>query len=380
MRTRVAQGFAVTLAVGFLLFACGRRGETPSGSPAVPADLAKVVEGATSFDDVFEKVRVIPLALDDHSLLGTCSQILSVGNRLIAVDQRISRRVVEFDLASGQFLHSVGCVGSGPGQYQEPTWVAVDSAGRVLILDGNAGKLLRYSAEGTFAGAVDLASAGVLASRIEVGADGLYYLFTARPSRQKNREAHLVAVVDSSGNVRRHLVPWQPSGTAALYAGGGMCFGPRGLLFVTGPFDPKVRVWKTTGEHLATITDHLDALPSPFTEDLLAKPVPTRELLKLLHDHVTPNGLFHVEPGLLILTSASGKAYCLSFFDSGSLRVLNGAVCVTPENSGSLTSPVLGSHGRFLFMVEEGAPSPGSGAQPGPGLNVVVFQPRMLGE
>lgn len=375
-RTPMAVVPAAAILALQLTTGCGSRGDKLQLRPVVPPEARQIVQGARSFDDIFERTRELQLSSDTAGVLGTCSQVLLSRGSLLAVDSRVSKRVAVFDAGSGRFLRSIGSVGGGPGQYSEPTWVAVDSSGRVLVLDGQSGRLHRYTIQGVALGTIDLAREGLFATRVEVGPQNQYYLMLNHPSLSRGTHGRLVAVIDSSGNLVRSLGPSAIKSSKFFYTGGGLSISGGGLVFVVQPFDLSLQVWSVSGEPVSVVRDHLEKLPSPFRPELLHSAQSTPALLKLLQKHLTVNGLFILRSGLVVLTSSSGSRYCMSFFDAGSLEVLNGGICVTAQNSGSLTSPVLGVCGDSVFLVEEPAGPQLRSRAPVRNIKVVIFRLR----
>jgi hypothetical protein len=66
--------------------------------------------------------------------------------RVFAADA-ISARVVEFD-ATGDFVRTIGRAGDGPGEFRNPTALALDEDGVLVVWDARRGVISRWSAEG----------------------------------------------------------------------------------------------------------------------------------------------------------------------------------------------------------------------------------------
>lgn len=69
--------------------------------------------------EIFQEREYIILETPEDEIIGEISKILTVGNRLIILDARISKKVYLFD-NEGNFIHVVGHVGNGPGEYLDP--------------------------------------------------------------------------------------------------------------------------------------------------------------------------------------------------------------------------------------------------------------------
>ena len=375
MRTSIKRAISLTL-FGFFVISC-HSSNSPSDvtKPAVSSGIRQALQGAKTFSDVFEKERVLQLPSKQECLLGSCNQIVYAHGNLIAVDSRLTQQVLVFDAGTGSFRAAIGRHGNGPGEYAQPDWVAVDSMYRVLVLDGNSGRLLRYNLDGQFLSALDLSGLKLFPMRVEVGCDGLYYFMTVRSTDPNETPGNMVAVVDSVGHKIRSFVPGDPLSKRLFHVAGGLALCPHGRLFVVGPFEPVIQVWNTSGKQLAQVKRHLGDLPSPFRANLLTDQVSVRDALRVLATHTTANGLFCLDPGLLIMTSASGSSYCFTFVDAGNGEVIRGALCLTPETAGTLTSPILGAHGNSVFLVEPPQPgAKGAAGENGANLRIAIFR------
>ena len=74
--------------------------------------------------------------------------ITSEGSLLITDD--VARQAHEFSLDDGHYIRSFGRKGSGPGEYMSANNMAVDSQGRVYLLDSTRGQILRYDRQGRY--------------------------------------------------------------------------------------------------------------------------------------------------------------------------------------------------------------------------------------
>ena len=83
---------------------------------------------------------------DDALLFGAISASWATGDRIYAVDTQIPA-VRAFD-HQGNFLHQVGGLGQGPGEYSRPIGLAVDGQGRVLVTDLQGARLNIYDSDG----------------------------------------------------------------------------------------------------------------------------------------------------------------------------------------------------------------------------------------
>ena len=66
---------------------------------------------------------------------------------------------------SGEKIRSFGTQGSGPGQFEEPRYVAIDSEGDILVTDGGIGgnhRIQRFTSEGQYSASVGTPGSGHL--------------------------------------------------------------------------------------------------------------------------------------------------------------------------------------------------------------------------
>lgn len=83
-------------------------------------------------------------------------------------------RVIEFD-SSGQFVREWGQPGSGPGQFNVPHGIAVDTGGRVFVADRGNARIQVFDSTGRFLAAWQGDSLG-RPWAVRIGADGFIYV------------------------------------------------------------------------------------------------------------------------------------------------------------------------------------------------------------
>ena len=55
---------------------------------------------------------------------------------------------------SGEKIRSFGTLGSGPGQFESPRSVAIDSEGDILVADDENHRIQRFTSEGQYSASV----------------------------------------------------------------------------------------------------------------------------------------------------------------------------------------------------------------------------------
>lgn len=92
-------------------------------------------------------------------------------------------RVTAHDLETGSLLFDIGARGSGEGQFNYPTSLAVDSAGRLYVLDAFNFRVQRFDADGrhldSFGSAGDAMGRFSRPKGLAVGGDGVIYVVDA---------------------------------------------------------------------------------------------------------------------------------------------------------------------------------------------------------
>lgn len=91
------------------------------------------------------------------NLIGSCNAVnaypfgvaCTVSGSLLVSDTR--HHLFRVLTPTGKCLETLGSEGKGEGQFTEPTGVAVDGEGNILVLDGkNPGRLQKFSAAGSY--------------------------------------------------------------------------------------------------------------------------------------------------------------------------------------------------------------------------------------
>lgn len=83
--------------------------------------------------EIFTEREYIFLETPEDEIIGEISKIINFGNNLLILDRSISKKVFLFD-NEGNFIHVVGKIGSGPGEYQDPKDVEYRN-GLIFITD-----------------------------------------------------------------------------------------------------------------------------------------------------------------------------------------------------------------------------------------------------
>lgn len=253
---------ATALLLAALLAACGGDG-TPAASESMVQDSAgvRVVThvGPGTWDEdeswtLGEGLRIGSETRGPEYQFGTISGIDAFADGRIVLYDSEARRVSLFD-AEGEFLHSFGRDGEGPGEFSAfastpPGGLLVDSEGRIAVPDLGNQRLTRF----TDAGEVDLATP----LRPE---DGFSILWARSPDRDLYVQVFQAPTpgqaIDGSARLARHGpegrdTDWSlelPANEAATGGAGGM---PQIEVFAAQP------LWTALSDGRIAVTNSVD--------------------------------------------------------------------------------------------------------------------------
>jgi hypothetical protein len=125
------------------------RQERPEASPLSPSETRRLSAASTA-NDIFERPRRIELEAGPESAVAliTDMDIGADGDFIIADGWRL-RQVLVFS-SDGRFVKALGKHGQGPGEYETPVSVAVNSRGEILISDYMRNEVIVYAGDGRY--------------------------------------------------------------------------------------------------------------------------------------------------------------------------------------------------------------------------------------
>lgn len=101
------------------------------------------------FDSLFNDVFYVKLETTEKSLIGNISQILFTDDKIVVVDNEISKNISLFDI-SGKFINNIGNIGGGPKEYSRINYVALYPDNSMIVVNDNTTQLKYYNIDGTF--------------------------------------------------------------------------------------------------------------------------------------------------------------------------------------------------------------------------------------
>lgn len=134
---------------------------TKSDKSTIIRFLPSQEENTAPMSDVFTIKKYVPLEVDDETLIGDISKLITTVDKYIIFDN-VSMRIFIFDRETGKKVGTIEAIGQGPQEYITIWDIAyVENSDEILILSPK--KLLVYSTKGEFKKAEKVA---LLASNI----------------------------------------------------------------------------------------------------------------------------------------------------------------------------------------------------------------------
>jgi hypothetical protein len=90
----------------------------------------------------------------DEYMFGHVMGIAATADRIYVIDRQVpALRVYDHQ---GQWLHDIGGLGQGPGEYVSLSSIAIASDGRILVRDDDARRIWIYATDGDYVGAYEM--------------------------------------------------------------------------------------------------------------------------------------------------------------------------------------------------------------------------------
>ena len=136
--------------VSFILFfSCsvnsGQTIERKEKGLVIDLDNTKInTEDYFLYSSIYKNTKTIVLETNESSIIGIMKKMRVYDPYIIVLDSYSAKSVFIFDM-NGHFIRKIGQVGSGPGEYIQPSDFAVDKEGKVIyVLDSRLNKINKY--------------------------------------------------------------------------------------------------------------------------------------------------------------------------------------------------------------------------------------------
>lgn len=108
----------------------------------------KKIINSKLMSDLFVMTKIIDLETSDNALIGTIEDIILIpeANKIIVLHQTTKYDILVFDF-QGKFLHRIGKLGDGPGEYRNPRPIAYIN--NKLVVYSQNRKLLFFNLDGS---------------------------------------------------------------------------------------------------------------------------------------------------------------------------------------------------------------------------------------
>jgi len=178
---------------------------------------------------------------DFSTEIGQPSGLAVAAGRLYVADVA-KHRIGVFDL-EGHFLKAIGHRGDGPGEFNFPTHVAVDSAGRILVTDAMNTRIQIFEPDGSYRGSIGKLgdASGHFGRPKGVAVDRLGNVYVADALFDNFQifdiEGRFLLNIGESGQGDAEF--WMPAGMAA---------GTDGIILVADSYNHRVQVFEVIGK------------------------------------------------------------------------------------------------------------------------------------
>lgn len=156
--------YILVITLILLLVSCTKNRKTENISPIGRNDALYVVdidsvtkENIVNLSSYFKSVRTIILETNEDCLIGIVSNIRVVDNFIIITDSKRTESVFVFD-KNGRFIHKIGKMGQGPGEYVDIVDSSIDfDKKEIYLFDFTSNKINRYDiASGRFINSINI--------------------------------------------------------------------------------------------------------------------------------------------------------------------------------------------------------------------------------
>lgn len=192
-----------TVLLSYLLVSCGR--DLPSLNYAAVLDFRTT--DTLFMNDRVERIEFLPLEMADDAVFSDADKVVFRNGLIYIMDARY-RRIIAYDISTGDVDFVINRQGRGPGEYLEIRSFAVYGE-NIYTVDNYNGRVNIYdSRDGTFRKFLD---APFFVSNIEVLDNGdiiLAYIPVSHENIAERPPCYRIFIVDKEMKVKRRLFPF----------------------------------------------------------------------------------------------------------------------------------------------------------------------------
>jgi hypothetical protein len=174
----------IALVLSILLAICSCKNESDNSASAlepITIDIDEVLsDEPVYFSKLFSGFKIIPLENNEDCMFSIITNVKFNDEKIYVFDRIYTKSVFAFT-RDGEFLHRVGTLGRGPGEYVQASDIDVDPVkGDVYIFDWNNKKLNIYDSKGDYRSSIKV---GDYFGSFSLSDDGIY-CFRSYPPRE----------------------------------------------------------------------------------------------------------------------------------------------------------------------------------------------------
>ncbi len=134
--------------VSFLLISCGNQSDQDSEENSYKKLFIDIDNIKSNYSFHSDNYELIPLELNDQSLIGAIDKLIHYQNRIFILDTDITKSIFCFSEV-GEFLYKINSVGEGVGEFVKPFDVYLFNE-EIQVLDANQRKTIVFDMKGGF--------------------------------------------------------------------------------------------------------------------------------------------------------------------------------------------------------------------------------------
>ncbi|MCK5146036.1 6-bladed beta-propeller [bacterium] len=196
----------------------------------------------------------VVLSVDiDCAFAGVNDMVIDTQGNFIIVDSYQTRGVYVFD-NKGDFIQKIGRSGQGPGEFSEPTSIAINSAGQILIADYMGRRVNVYNADYTFIKSIIMHSG--MQRHVFMPEPNQIIMYNGMLHPISNRLQETIVKYDTLGNEISSFAQLQPEVQMTEFSCfcNGVCLDSMNNIYEINPVYYQIRKFNLNGDLLVTRT------------------------------------------------------------------------------------------------------------------------------